>query len=177
MTLWQNCLLLSHVTTLQKPGQSGSKWKSARKKMRFLIYFSWRYCSTILTLSLPLNLCTREQAQVLLLFDSCFLRVLPSQSTSSPASFLAWCVSSPGLWQGIFILLLQTPLTKTTRNLSPFLIYQIKVTFLLFPLKATEKLVPVLFFTCPLGAEFPAPVGTLSPDLLPVTMDNGALKK
>lgn len=35
--LW---FLLNHVTTLQKPGQSGSKCKSARKKIRFLMCFS-----------------------------------------------------------------------------------------------------------------------------------------
>lgn len=121
--------------------------------------FCWRCCSSNQTL--PLILCTWEQAWVLLLFDSCCVRVLPSQSTSSPASFLTRCASSPGSWRHIFILLLQIPLTKTTSNLNLFVMYQIKVTFLLFPLEATEKLVPVFFFTCPQRAEFPAPVGTL----------------
>lgn len=136
--------------------------------------FSWRYCSTNLTL--PLILCTWEQARVLLLFDSCFMRVLPSQSTSSPASSLAWCVSSPGSWQVIFILLLQTPLTKTTSNLSSFLIYQINVTFLLFPLKATERL---LFSSSLVPGELNSPpVGVLC--LLPLylslwTMDSNEM--
>lgn len=48
--------------------------------------FSWRHCSTNLT-SLPLILCTWEQARVLLFFHSCFMRVLPSH-LALPVSWL-----------------------------------------------------------------------------------------
>lgn len=118
-----------------------------------------------------LILCTWERAQVLLLFHPCFIVVLPSQRTSNPACFLAWCVSSPDSWQGLLILLLQTSLSKTTFHLaiSSCSLFA-RSNFLSFfsPSKPLRNLFPPSSPALSGWAECPAPAG--SPCLLPFSL-------
>lgn len=151
---------------------SGSKWKPARKKNEASDVLQLELLQHRPDSSLPLTPCAWERAQVLLLFHPCFIMVLPSQSTSSPAHFLAWCVSSPGLWQGLLI-----PLSPHKDHLPSgciilFLVSQVKFTFLLFPFTVCSH---PLLQPCPWWTECPAPAGTpclLLFSLPPQTMEH-----